>query len=473
MKKLFLIFAICTLSLYGILVCYADISSNTFNITEDLPLTARLEPAENLKYINQYNSSLQAIIAEQSINLNTLNSIFYLGSYGGSFDGGSLKRCLEWEQAFKESSPLYKSDLYKGYYKVRTEKVLQKYQTSEAFDYTAFIKAGRQEFDNYIKAPLKDASSIERLMVLLQGKILDKLIELEPLNRKILLDEAFALRLPANNSKSLDYIYQMFESRVRIQLLDQMVKANNQKLDKLNHKIGIVITAKKSGELLLQSADHEVQILNVLQGEEGYRGLTLLHELYDKQNYKLIFREKTGNSYEIELEKALNAIAIDESGFVRLDLDSLFVEKQPISMLTTPIDSSVSKVDEYQLKQLELLYSNKSIAAQEIIKELNRYSIYLELKNKKISNLYTRGFEAGQRVWKKNLDNKLNTFSIGGMADFMSYIKQFELMDRSTDKLNAERILIAKFRNTNLQFRTTEEGSTWIINMLYKIRTME
>jgi hypothetical protein len=472
LKKLFLIFVICALSLYGIMICYADISY-TFNIMEDLPLTARLEPAENLKYINQYNLSLQAIIAEQGMNLNTLNSIFYMGSYGGSFDGGSLKRCLEWQQGYKESSPLFKSELYKGYYKVRTEKVLQRYQTSEAFDYTAFIKAGRQEYDSYIKAALKDQSSIEGSMVLLQGKLLDRIIELEPLKRKALLDEALGLRLPENSSKSLDYLYQMFESRVRIQLFDQMVETNKEKLDKLNHKVGIVITAEKSGELLLQGADTIVQVLNVLQGEEGYRGLTLLHELYDKQDYKLIFHEKEGSSYEIELEKALDAIAIDESGFVSLDLDGLFVEKQQISDHTVSTNLSAPKVDENQLKQAALQYSNKSKAAQEIIKELNRYSIYLELKNKKISNLYTRGFEAGQKAWKKNLDNKLNTFGIGGMADFMAYIKQFELLDRNPDKQIAERVLIAKFRNSDIQFRTTEEGSLWITNMMFKIRAIK
>ncbi|MDF2532440.1 MAG: hypothetical protein K0Q65_2021 [Clostridia bacterium] len=71
------------------------------------------------------------------------------------------------------------------------------------------------------------------------------------------------------------------------------------------------------------------------------------------------------------------------------------------------------------------------------------------------------------------MDNKLNTFGIGGMADFMAYIKQFELLDRNPDKQSAERILIAKFRNSDIQFRTTEEGSLWITNMLYKIRAIK
>ena len=478
MKKLFLIFTICAFSLYSILLSYADVNNNTVNVMEGLPIATSLESTQNIKYINEYNNSLQAIIAEQSINLNTLNSVYYLGGYGGRFDGGSLKKSFEWDNSFQESAPLFKSDIYKDYYKLRTEKILQKYQTTEVFDYTVFTAAGRQQFDSYIKGTITDQRNMGQLTVLLQGKILDKLIELEPLKRKTLLDETLALGLPINSDINLDYLYQLFESRVRLQMFDQMAETNKEKLEKLSHKIGMVITADKSGNLLLQSKDLQskgniVQIINVLQEEEGYRGLNLLQELYGKKNYKLVFNEEKGSSYEIELEKAIDNITIDENGFVNLDLNSLFEEKPQIGANPISEDPTASNVDENSLKQLERLYLNKTKAAQEIVKELNRYSIYLELENQNITNLYTRGFEAGLKTWKKNMDNKLSSFGVGGMADFMTYIKQFELLDRSLNKQDKERALIAKFRNSDIQFRTTEEGSIWIINMLYKIRYLK
>jgi hypothetical protein len=478
LKKLILIFALCTLSLFSILFCYADANNKTIHIIEDLPWVTRFEPADHLKYINEYNMSQQSIIAEQSINLNRLNTIFYVGNYKESFDGGSLKKCLDWDSSFEERAPLFNSELYKGYYSLRTGKILRQYQTSEFFDYAAFIKSGRQVFDGYIKSSVKDQSGLSQITFLLQEKLLDKLIELEPMKRKGFLDEALELGLPANSMKSLDCLYQMLESRVRLQLFDQMAVINKQKLQGLNLKIGIVITAPKNGKLLLQnkdanSRDSVVQIINVLQEEESFRGLTSLNELYTKPNYKLVFNEDGGSSHEIDLEKAIDAIAMDENGYVHIDLDKLFTEKIQISENTAPVISTASNALESQLKQLELLYSSKTKASGEIVKELNRYSIYLELKDKKISNIYTKGFEAGLKTWKKNLDIKFSTFGIGGMADFMAYVKQFELLDRNISKSDKARALIVKFRDSDIQFRTTEEGSIWITHMLFKIEFMK
>jgi hypothetical protein len=425
--------------------------------------------------------SQQSIIAEQNINLNKLNTIYYVGSYNEGFDGGSLKRCLDWNSSFQEGAPLFKSQIYKGYYTLRTQKILRQYQTSEFFDYTGFIKTGKQEFDSYIKGAAKDQKGMGQLNLLLQEKLLDQITLLAPMNRKALLDEVLNLGLPANSVKSLDFLYQLFESRVRLQLFDQMADVNKQKLQKLNLQIGIVITAEKSGKLLLQnkdikSMDNVVQIINVLEGKESYRGLSLLNELYAKKNYKLVFKEDDGVSHEIELEKAIYAIHLDENNYIHIDLDKLFADEQQISKdsaQANPINSAISYDEAKQLKELEQLYSLKTKDVREIVKELNRYSIYLELKDKGISNLYTKGFEASQKTWKKNLDNKLNTFGIGGMADFIAYIKQFELLDRNLSNHIEIKGLIARFRNSDIQFRTTEESSIWLTDMLFKIRLIK
>lgn len=473
MKRLALIFVLCILILYSIVFCYADVKNQPLNILEDLPLVTKYEAIDNLKYITVQNNNLQAILAEMTINLNSLNYIYYTGSYVGSFNGSSLQNCLEWDNAFEESSPLLKGEIYKGYYKLRTEKILKQYQNSEYFDYNAFRKVGRQQFDNYIKTVASNQSSKERLTVLLQEKLLDKLVELEPMKKRALMDEVMGLGLQINSSKNLDCLYQVFESRVRLQMFDQMAEMNKQKLQKLINDIRITITSDKSGELLLQSKVEKVQIINVLENEKGYRGLTLLHELYGNQNFKLVFKEEDGKYNEIELDEAIKAIAIDENGFLKLDLNKVFSEEHKTNEKKETANKNESKNSDAELKALELLYTSKTKAAQEIVKELNNYSIYLELKNKSINNLYTRSFESKQKIWKKNLDNKLNTFGIGGMADFMSYIKQFELMDRESSKIAGEKLLIARYRNSDTQFRTTEECSIWLTNMLFKIKYMK
>lgn len=477
MKKLFLIFILCVLSLFSVLFCYADLQSNAVDIMADLPLAVKFESSESLKNLSIYNNQLESILAQQRQSLNTLNYIYYLGAYNGSFGGSSLLQGMKWDYDYEENAPLFKHDIYKGYYSLRTEKVLKQYQSSEFFDYTAFVKNGRLEFDSYIKGVLGDQSRKEQLMTLMQSKLADKLIDPLP-DKKSMLDEILSLRQSTNSSKSLDHIYQLFESRVRLQLHQQMVDANKQKLEKLVKSIRITITSSKKGQLLLQSMDagsveKPMQLINVLEDEEGFRGLTSLFELFNKDNCKLVFVEETGAINEIRLVEAIDAIAMDENGSVNLNIDKLFDEKKEPIAMETPKNIVPSKTAENYLKATEQLYASKSKAAQAIIKELNRYSIYLELKDKKISNNYTRSFETKQKQWKKDLDAKLNAFGLGGGADFAAYIKQFEILDRKTVKDEKERALIAKFRNSDIQFRKTAEGSLWLTNLLHKLKYMQ
>jgi hypothetical protein len=471
LKKLILIFIICVFTLYGIMFCYADFQNNTLDIMADLPLAMRFEPSDNLKVFHSYHNQLLSILEEQKQNLNTLNYIYYLGDYYGSFDGRSLARSMKWDNKFIENAPLFHTDIYKGYYSFRTEKIRNKYQSSEFFDDTAFIKTARQEFDSYINTAAKDQKSRDQLIVQMQSKLEDKLIEQNE-NRKAMLDEILSLRQAANHSKSLDYIFQLFESRVRLQLHQQMVDANKQKLEKLVHRIGISITAEGAGQLLLQSRDEKsdekaIQIMNVLEDKMSYQGFTLLSEFYGKENYKLVFRDESGSVKEVELEKAIDGIAIDKNGHLNLDLDQLFAKEQN-SVVSTAAAAGIA--DETQLKSLELIYSNKTKEAQAIIKELNRYSIYLELKDKKISNYYTRSFESNQKLWTKDLEDKLNAFGKDGMVDFVTYIKRFELLDRKAELQKNEKAFIARFRNSDIQFRKTEEASLWITNMMFRIK---
>lgn|GEM_PF-5335498 len=477
MKKLLLIFIICVLTLYSIMICYADLQVQAMD-TSDLPLAMKYEPNENMKQLSAYQDQLQAVLAEQLQSLNTLNYIYNLGSYQGSFSSKSIYSSMHWHYPHEENVPLFNSDMYKGYYKVRTEKLLKQYQSSEIFDYNAFVKSGRAEFDSYIKGSLKDQSSREKLMILLQSKLADKLIELAPSSRKVVFDEILSLRQPVNSSKGLDYAYQILESRVRLQLLGQMVDMNKQKLNKLVGNINIGIIAKGKGQLLLQSNDAKsnekaTEIMNLMQNEEGYRGLALLQEFYSKQNYKLVFNKAEGGLFEIDLYKAVEAITLDEKGYLHLDLDYLMAVQQSAEVKAPAVRPGSASVRENQFKVLEQLYSSKSKAAQEIIKELNRYGIYMELKNKKISNNYTRSFEVKQKQWKKDMDSKLNAFGSSGEADFMAYLKQFEQLDRYGDKQQKENALIARFRNSDIQFKDTSQGILWLTDLLFRVRYMQ
>lgn len=473
MKKLLLIFILCSATLFGLMFSYADEQNTAFSISEDLPLLLSKEPSAAMKQLNENSAELQSIIAEQRFNLNILNSICYLGSYTGSFDGLSLQRSLEWRGADFDKAPLFNSEAYSDYYHIRTAKILEKYQYSEAFDCAAFIKNARTEFDSFIVSEKNNA----QLMVLLQDKHFDKLVELEPAQRKQLFEEVLALRLPENNSKYLDNLYQQFEGRVRLQLLTEMVEINQKKLEALANKIGMIITSDKKGQLQLiykdsQNKEVSVHIINVLGDDDGYRGLVKLYELYKKTDIRLIFTEEEGSSHEIDMTQAYSAIALDNEGYVHLNLDSL-INNQKVQEVKSEAPAPDASIDNELLKSAELLYASRTKAAQEIVRELNRYGMYLELKDNKISNLYTRSFEAELMTWKKNLDLRLNSFGTAGTADFIAYIKLFSLLDRNPSKNDKERTLIAKFRNSDIQFRKTEDCSIWITDILYRLKYLQ
>lgn len=479
MRKLIAIFIICSTILYGIMLCYADDQGSG---PKDLPLASRYETKQALEELNAFTAEAERILAEQKINLDTLGSLYYLGyDYKSSFDGSSLEDSMNWNGHFEADSPIYKSEVYKGYYKLRTEKPLSRYRSSLSFDYEAFIKSARQEFDSYIKSAVKSEAERTKLVILLQEKLTDKLPELETAERKAALDEIYSLRVLEKAALCNDYIYQVFESRVRTEVLMQMLEINKASLGEFASDIAINISAQTRGSLLIKYKNADgteavVQILNTAKDDSSYCGFTVLHEFFGKKESSLVFVDSSGQEHIIEMSRALKAISLNDRRYLQLELDGLLEMKEDAvnsPEITEQTEDKNLKLDE-QLKDFEALHSRKAAEAQVIIKELNRYSIYLELKSKNIQNSFTRSFEAQNKQWNAAIEARLKNFGPGGMADFASYIKQFVLLSRSElGQTERGRIITARFRNSVVQFRQPNESSLWITDMLYNLKYMK
>lgn len=480
MRRLSAIFIICAVVLFSNLFCYAD---EQFDLKRDLPLAMKYETNNEQEQLDAFIAGTEAILAEQQLNINTLSSVYYLGyAYAGSFDGISLKRSMSFNMKYPLNAPIYKSEIYKGYYRLRTEKLLKQYSITQTFDYGNFTKTSRLEFDKYMMIAVKSEAVRRNLMVLLQEKLMDKLVELEPSKRKAFQDEIYSLGMPENSRLYQDYLYQVYEYGIRVELINQMLEINSEKLAKLAHDTAIRITAEKNGKLLLQYKNAEsnvenLQVLNAVTEDHGYNGITVLSELYGRQDCRLVFMEDAGYEYKIDMDKALGAISSDDEGYLQLKLDSLLVQNQAdIEGSNQPdaAEEKEAKLREEQIKALEAAYKSKAVEAQAIIKELNRYSIYLELKNQGINNYFTRKFESDKKSWKATLEAKLNSFGPGGMADFAVFIKQFVLASRNElGQSDREKALIARFRNSVVQFRQPDDSSVWVTNMLYNLKYMK
>lgn len=477
MRKLIVIFVICAAILYSIMLCYAG-EEDSKQI--DLPLASKYETKEAQEQLNTFMTEGAGVLTEQQLNLNILEGLNYLGyDYTRSFDGKSLARVMNWSGDYTSAAPIYQSEIYKGYYKIRTEKLLNKYRNTRVFDNAAFVQTARQEFDNYIKATVKNESTRNQLVILLQEKLMDKLIELEPSKRKPVLDEIYSLRLADNAGLCNDYIYQIFERQVRTEALSQMLDINKKELTKLAHNIAVCITTDRSGTLQLQYENSEgeaekLQILNVIEISDSYRGTISLYELYNKNACSLLFIDSDEQEHKIDINRALAAISLDEEGFLQFKLDGVLEEKNIDIGDSTQTETAAANDKmsaEEKLKTLEAVYLSKASEAQSIVKELNLYTMYLELKNKGISNSFTSKFETEKKAWKASLDLKLNKFGAGGMSDFAAYIKQFVLLSRSElGQSERGKIIVAKFRNSVVQFRQPNDSSLWITDILYSTR---
>jgi hypothetical protein len=480
MRKLLAIFMISVIALYGILLCYAD---EQVSIQKDLPLAMKFETKLFQDKLGDFNKEWEVTLAEQQANLDVLGLLYYVGyTNSGSFDGRSLKRAMELKKGLSMDAPIYKSELFKGYYQLRAEELKKQYSTSWPSDGDTFARQARLEFDNYMKSAIKDETARNKLVVMLQERLMDKLVELKPVERKAVLDEIYSLRLPSNASLCNDYIYQVFEYGARIQAVNQMLEANKEQLAKLARGVAVSITAEQNGRLLLQYVDSQnmpqsLQIFNTLPDGKSFKGFTILGELYGISEGKLLFIGADNKEYTIDMNNAWGAVDIDDTGHLQLKLDGLLEANQPESgetVLPSTAQSSEDNPSAEQLKALKASYNSKASEAQAIIKELNRYSMYLELKNKGISNTFTKKFEKEKKNWKAALDSRLNRFGPGGMADFAAYIKQFVLASRSElGQTDQGRLLTARFRNSIIQFRQADDSSVWITDMLYNIKYMK
>lgn len=474
MKKLFVIFLTCVTVLYSFTGVFALEQGAPGDLFSDLTLIAKYEGPSELKVLQKYSEEVQQIILDRKLNSQMLYSIIYSGSYIGIFDAASLNKSINHRKDLQMDAPLFRSELYNKYYKARTEKLLKTYRASGILDYGAFYKAGRAEFDGFMKTAFKNSQEKDKLFVLLQEKLTDKLIETELTKKKALGEELISLRLPANNKKCLDLLYQFFESRTRLELLREVAEIDRQELIKLTEGVSIVVKGSINGSVGIYSKTPEGKLevhklLSEANEQEGYRSTTYM-KVFADDTFTLGFAQDGKPEVIVNADTVLKAIQTDQNGYLVLDIDNLLSMPQPKAP-DKPVSVPPNPSQAAELKSLEAAYKAKSKAASTIVKELNRYSMYLELKDQKISNYYTRSFENNQKLWKKDLEAKLDGFGKDGTADFWIYIKRFAVLDKAESKSDSTRQLIAKYRNSDIQFKSPQSGMLWITDMLYELRT--
>ncbi|MHB1394784.1 MAG: hypothetical protein ACYCYE_17310 [Clostridia bacterium] len=242
MKRLILIVITVLMMLSGMLNCFSA-AADSIGILSDLTLLDQLESQQlmaNIEYHSreleyQYNEGIRITrtldgygkpTSAKNQTVKTHQLLYALGYKGRSIDDNSL---------------LFRDDIFIDYYRMRTGSVLEEYKKSGRMDLSAFIGRAKQEFDIFLKEVQKDNSRKNRINLLLQDKLLDKMYSDDLDNKSGYFEKVLALRLVSNTDKRNQSLYELMESRVRLKLLQELVDINRDTMEAYLDELKVII----------------------------------------------------------------------------------------------------------------------------------------------------------------------------------------------------------------------------------------
>jgi hypothetical protein len=286
-------------------------------------------------------------------------------------------------------------------------------------------------------------------------------------------------------------MYELMESRVRLKLLQELADINKGAVEAYLGKLKVVINNDSSGVFSFRYIS-DIENRGVLQYSvylsavnPDYKLVLPLGRLASIYG-KATFTEKNGDVKIMSRESIWDKVSSGEGGELELSLGEAYINESEIPGydIFSIMPDNKKAIDISELSERGKRLVNNSTEAQslarEITKDLSSLSTYTDLKSKGIYNAYTAKFEGNKDAWLTNLNKNLNSMnkltaqskeSDTGFGGFLSYIRQYS--DYSRDCAAGglpESSSILVFRDTVLQFRQVEEGSLWILDMLYEMK---
>jgi tRNA splicing endonuclease len=489
-KKSALLVAALILMLSGMLDCFCA-TNDSIGILSDLTLLDQLENKQLMENIEYYSSEL-----EYQYN-DGVRIIGLMEGYGKlpntkpqQIKTHELLYALGYKGRYiEDTSLIFRDGIFMDYYEMRTAKVLEEYKKSGMLDFSAFIGRGQQEFDIFLKEIQKDDRKRNRVILLLQDKLTDKMFSDDVDNKSGYYGNVLALRSQSNSDKRNQSIYELMESRVRLKLLQELVDINRESIEAYLDKLKVTINNDTSGVFSFRYIS-DIEERTVLEDsiymttanpkDKLVLSLGRLATVYGKAT----FTDKKADVKIMSRDSIWNKISVGAEGGLEVSLGETYINESemPGYDILSIIPDNKRTVDIDELSKRGKILENSSEEtqklAQEITKDLCALSIYRDLKSKGIYNSYTAKFEADEGAWLKKLNKNLNAMNklvVGtgdaGVIGFLRYIRQYVDYSRDcTDAGFAESRAVLAFRDTVLQFRQVEAGALWITDMLYQIK---
>lgn len=463
-------------------------------VLKGLPDLNRLETSSGFEEDSRSSSELLQVLNEQEKLIQALNSHIYYGSINYSdIDSKTVYRLVNGKSSGLSKSPLFAGAAYKGYYEARARKALNEYERSGILSLDSVTSDSRAIFDGYMNS--LDKGEGENTVLLLQYKLLDRLLYDNAYNaaadREKYFSEILALRKPdkAASEKRQDYIYQLFESRARLELLEQVTDRNRQVICDKAKNIGIKLLAKNEYKAYIESngeadeAEKHVpaaaKYLQFIKGQDyNWTVLPLAEFISPNGSRSMNMTAQDGSMAVIPGEAALSYVYIDDKAQLCLDLDQLMADRGKISELyKTVLPQNTEAADiKRQEAALAAECTGKNGAGSLVVKALNKYSIYLDSKNSAPDSSYIKSFESSKKSWQSELEKALKAYEPADKTSkeelyaFIGFNKKLADFEAGYGFEGADsNKAVLKYREQVLQFRTLQSGSLWLLDMAYEL----
>ncbi len=447
-------------------------------VFDDLTDIRNLEASEMYNKLLEYAQSILAMEKEAVKVENTLDSMYYLGYARTSFSISKLNELFEWKVLeTQESSPFFKSKEFEDYYKLRLDSfsgdALLKLNLSDK-SYTA---DSTKSFNEYFDKIISDTVVKERLIFLTQDKLLDKLTELGASDSDNYLLNVLLMKKDSNLDSVRRFTYQLYESRIRLALLEKKLE---QKIIKLQEKAGRVSMSVFSNVEGALTTENGTIIKAFSKVDEGsYKCIVPFSTIVNTSSYNLKLSLKNKELLSFSNKELSKAIGFDEKGGITLSIEKAIEAR---SGKEAPIiKDEGSNKQNGELDSYKQFYDTHKNKAEAIISHIMKYSYYSDLKSKNLKNSYVISFESEKTSWKESLKSMLHDFQYSGgsdrgysddknLSDFVLFIRDFVNYNRNESSQSADKSkLIGDFRQNVLSFMKLEEANVWLIDMMYKI----
>ncbi|MFZ5353195.1 MAG: hypothetical protein ACOZCL_10810 [Bacillota bacterium] len=454
----------------------AELTNN--DIFRDLTDFKSIETAEQYQKLYEYGSYLRELLKKERILFNIINSIYYTGSSSEALDTSALKEVINWKSTpIKDYSILFGGSFFGEYYHERL-KAEVKVAEEDFFSDSAYHSEALTYFKEYVKKSSLKNNGYEQLIMALQDKLLEKLINSETDDGDKYFIDVLSLRDIGNTKKAEMYIYQLYESRIRIFMLESLLKEKLKNLKDIAAKTFIGVYGKSSGTVYIKDISNNdisstyIYEKNFRRTGDKYKCSLPLVYLINAEHYELYFKAAGKDAVKVTGDALISCITINSKGYLELSIDKALNNE---AILKSSETESYEE-EEYRLELAAKKLTEYKQKAKNIIAEMNNFSIYREMKLKTGESEYVKEFEKNKAKWLGSFKSLLYDFTAAGKEDtskisgFIAFNKTYVDICRRAETEDSEaRKLLSCYRQEILQYRQIEEANLWILDMFYHI----